>query len=625
MSSEDLAVEDSGSSSKGASCGIFPKEIELAMLCRLGKIVKSNTFVPQTQSVLDGVNLSQTIHKLVFDIIQSLDKCSEQPSKINFPQDWLGSPAGLGIAISSTVVFATLALLGNIFDDNDKLLAKRFFAQSWPYIRNSIKIVKNNFKGLRSIFFTIGMFHPEDFTKLFLEIFCITSFFSLLVRGFNTYQIEKRKNLTLNVLPALLKELDALRDSVFVNIPKNRKALQSQLDKFIGLKEKALQQHMSAFVKRSLIVTNIYCGLIDSLYQFMGLSGFIQLSLSALFIACTAFSAVYVFLGVLTRVVDELENQRRLDVQIVEAEWRVAFYRLSLLKTQEPLLDLESEITEAKFALQQAQSELMKRRQFSNGVAIFLGIHAGLYAYSALTTMVLFTITLAGLFSVILPSLMIPILMGLSLICGGIAVFYHCREQSRHRSILAQENQEFERQFLDVMDIKQARMALKSIKQPSKAPWLRTREFLEPVRLMFAGAKKGSGLVEFNYMDRINYDRSPVVAVVAIISMLVHGIIFFLAGLAKYLSKDPEQQNFRPELINANLTPNHTSENTQNTSVKNEEPQNGSVSSHASVGVAEENRVAPSPACLGIGFFNTSCHHTPPSPIVTAASIPSLA
>lgn len=565
MSSEDPQVEDTGSSSEDAACGIFPKETKLAMLCRLGKIVKSDTFVPQTQSFLDGVNLSQTLHKLAFDILQSLDHCSAQPSKINFPQVWLGSQLGLGLAISGTLVFAVLALLGNIFDDNDKQAVKRNIARAWPYIRNSIKIVKNNFKGFRSLFFTIGVFHPEDLTKLFLQLFCIVGILSFAIRAFNTYQIETRKNLTLNEMPALLQALSSLRDTVFAAIPQEKRLLESRLEQFAALEKTAQQKHMTNLVNRSLIATNIYCGLIDSLYQFMGLSSFIQLGLSTLFIACTVFSAVYVLLGVITRVNDELENQRRLEVQIVEAEWRVALYRLSLLKAFEPPIaptsndeillqdPHEIRIQEAKQQLRRTQEKLMQLRQFSRGVAFLQGLHAGLFAYSALTTILLFAVTMAGLFAVTLPSVLIPVLMGVSLACMVVAFAYHMREQEGHRTTLIQENQEFETQFNKAMDIKEERLSLKNIKQPSRAPWVRSREFLEPIRMLFSGAKKGSGFVEFNYMDRINYDSSPVVAIIAIVSMLVHGIIFFLAGLAKHLGRDPEARNFEPELAKSQL------------------------------------------------------------------------
>lgn len=565
MSSEDPQVEDTGNSSEGDACGIFPKEAKLAMLCRLGKIVKSDTFVPQTQAVLDGVNLSQTLHKLAFDILQSLDNCANQPTKINFPQAWLGSQLGLGLAVSGTLLFAVLGLLGNVFDDNDKQAIKRNIARSWPYIRNSIKIVKNNFKGFRSIFFTVGLFSTEDFTKLFLQLFCVIGILSFAVRIYNTYQIETRKNLTLNEMPALLQELNTLRDAVFSVIPQEKAALENRLQAFTALEDAAQKKRMSTLVNRSLIVTNLYCGLIDSLYQFMGLSGFIQLGLSSLFMACTVFSAVYVALGVLTRVNDELENQRRLEVQIVETEWRVALYRLTLLKAFDPSLvpsahdetlsqnAHEALIHNAKAKLRTAQEKLMQLRQFSRWVAFLQGLHAGLYAYSALTTITLFAITVAGLFGVSLPSVIIPVLMAASVVCMVIAVAYHMLEQEGHRAALIQENQEFEAQFDCAMDIEAARHSLKKIKQPSRAPWVRSREFLEPIRMLFSGAKKGSGFVEFNYMDRINYDSSPVIAIIAIVSMVVHGVIFFLAGLAKHLGKDPEARNFEPELAKSRL------------------------------------------------------------------------
>lgn len=113
--------------------------------------------------LLDGLSLTYSMVKYFFDL-----KYDGHSS--GAVEEWLGTSTGVAIAATETITLVTLSLLANVFDDNDQNKFKRYIAIVWPYFRDSMKGLKNAFKGIRSTFQAVGILSGHDLQYLILPV-----------------------------------------------------------------------------------------------------------------------------------------------------------------------------------------------------------------------------------------------------------------------------------------------------------------------------------------------------------------------------------------------------------------------------------------------------------------------
>lgn len=84
--------------------------------------------------------------------------------------DWMETPAGAALAATEAITLVTFSLLANIFDDNDKNAFKRYIAIAWPYCRDSLKGLKNAYKGVRNSLQAVSMLSGHDLQYMIVPL-----------------------------------------------------------------------------------------------------------------------------------------------------------------------------------------------------------------------------------------------------------------------------------------------------------------------------------------------------------------------------------------------------------------------------------------------------------------------
>lgn len=113
----------------------------------------------------------------------------------NALHDLLISPEGMAAAIIGSMGLICFSVAGNLFSDKDKNAIKRYSAQSWPYIRDSLKSVKNSFKGIKSALAVTSTITALDLRFILVPSALALGGISILNRLWYRRMVEKRKNM----------------------------------------------------------------------------------------------------------------------------------------------------------------------------------------------------------------------------------------------------------------------------------------------------------------------------------------------------------------------------------------------------------------------------------------------
>lgn len=109
--------------------------------------------------------------------------------------DLLVSPEGIAIATMVSLGLISFSVMGNLFNDNDKVAIRRYIAKSWPYMRDSLKGVKNSFKGIRSALTVASVITTQDLRYALIPSALALGAFSIVNRIWYRHMIEERKTL----------------------------------------------------------------------------------------------------------------------------------------------------------------------------------------------------------------------------------------------------------------------------------------------------------------------------------------------------------------------------------------------------------------------------------------------
>jgi hypothetical protein len=116
--------------------------------------------------IWDGTSVAAGTLIYYFNIVYA----DSAKSSNDVMHDWMETPAGAAVAATETITLVTFSLLANIFDDNDKNAFKRYIAIAWPYCRDSLKGVKNAYKGVRNSLQAVGMLSGHDLQYMIVPL-----------------------------------------------------------------------------------------------------------------------------------------------------------------------------------------------------------------------------------------------------------------------------------------------------------------------------------------------------------------------------------------------------------------------------------------------------------------------
>lgn len=120
------------------------------------------TTVVAINAFLDGLNLSSSVSRYTFDILND-DNLSLH--------DFVMTPEGIIITTLQTLFLISASVLGSIepyFEESTAF--HRFFSSIWPHIRNTLKATKNAYKGMRSTLVLLTLFTAKDLRFLVIPV-----------------------------------------------------------------------------------------------------------------------------------------------------------------------------------------------------------------------------------------------------------------------------------------------------------------------------------------------------------------------------------------------------------------------------------------------------------------------
>jgi len=341
---------------------------------RIAKKLYKLQFIHGVYGGLDGLSISFSTYKLVFDLL-----CTDASlNSSDMMHDWMITPGGIVVSALEGITLISFSLMANIFSDKDKNAFKRYIAITWPYVRDALK-VKNVYRGIRGGLQAFGMLAGQDLRALivpmgvFLGALSIANRFflrkyvrdprkemmkanaallleiqatgdrdlhilttlpeqliqyklSYILVGKQLYFIDgegKTEQIILDKLEVFLKELEIINGENQKKIRLNERQIQSLIQANgghvppPGLDPEACKRYLRRIKKQSNHITvaayicSAYGGVVDGLYLYMGVLGLAVLS-SPAFIAMFVFSTFFSILCIINRVYEEYDFQRRL-------------------------------------------------------------------------------------------------------------------------------------------------------------------------------------------------------------------------------------------------------------------------------------------------------------------------
>lgn len=342
---------------------------------RIAKKLYKLQFIHALYGGLDGLSLSFSMYKLVFDFLYS-DTSSNSSDMMH---DWMMTPGGIAVTALEGITLIGFSLMANVFSEKDKNAFKRFVAIAWPYARDAMKGMKNAYKGIRSALQAAGVLTGFDLRTLVVPMGIFLGVLSIINRFvLRKYVRDPRKNMMkanasllveiqatgerdlhyLTMLPEELTQykssyilvgkqlyfIDAegeaepivldnldlfLNELELINVDNQKKIRlnERQIQRLIqangghvpppGLDPETCKRYLRRIKKQSNPITMTgyvcaaYSGVVDGLYLYMGVLGLAALS-SPAFLAMLVFSTFFSMLCIGVRVYEEYDFNRRL-------------------------------------------------------------------------------------------------------------------------------------------------------------------------------------------------------------------------------------------------------------------------------------------------------------------------
>lgn len=499
-------------------------------------------------AVLDSLSSSYSMFKYFFDVFVS----NNDPDLMH---EMMMTPGGIIAIVAESLFLVAFSLFACRYENADSESIEKFISSAWPYLRGVMKGLKNAYKGWRSAVQAISVIGGVDLKYAIIPVGLTLGIFAAANRFWSLREVENRK--------LMMKQNAAL----LLEIMKGESLTNEQLQK--KLSEIAYQSDES---RHRLFFSVAAGGLIDGLYLYVGV-----LSLSVVtppvFIAMAIMCSIYTLACVVTRLYEEYDYQLRLlitqtncKLALITNELETRYMRLLVLNNKPNQTQIElDEIKSLKNSVADLigrfdEMRCLLRAQTSRSYlsASLLGIKNGLFAYSALASILFLIAAILILTSTAFPPalLVFSVSLGMVFMLGFLAHslvinYFHLNnnpgadERPYDQLIQMRIRLQDEPDNAFLLKANEFRCTLKDGLTLDPSPQFFFPEWFEVIRSFFSGVSKGQKFVDFagNPLQEADaqghYHDTPVMYILAVFSSILFAVILAFRALARGLGRAP--------------------------------------------------------------------------------------
>ncbi|MGQ3889591.1 hypothetical protein ACQUW5_11225 [Legionella sp. CNM-1927-20] len=461
--------------------------------------------------LLDGLNLSYSTLKYFFDVVLTNSKTSSSDAM----HEWTLTPAGMLVAATESITLIVFSMLANHFKDSDKNLFKRYIAVTWPYLRDSLKGLKNGYKGVRSAVQVANLLGGFHLNLLILPVGLVISGLTIMNRIWLRHMISLRKDM-MRANAILLESIENNENLTSEDYKRIRNSIFDQA-------EEVKNRHRFAYVAVA------YSGIADSLYYYIGILTLCSFNWPLL-LAMATLCVTYSLVCIATRMYEEYDHQRKLKISQVKIDLalfikentpvlQTNFARLqeiselialgdktkALLEEQDKLTaNIKATLLEFK----NKRDHLKSLATLSPLQACLEGMRHGLAAYGALSSVVFAIATIIVFTTATFPPALIIscISAGIIFLAGFVAysMYQHYKHRTKEDIVADKPYEKLNDMLKDLKQIQQRNTKLLKDPECSEKP----RDFKEEVKKVIDDGKKVPSAPEFIFQQWFETIRS---------------------------------------------------------------------------------------------------------------------
>jgi hypothetical protein len=519
--------------------------------------------------ILDGISVTYSMLKYGCDLLATSSKEYDQ-----YINNALSTPGGLFGVILESIVIISFSLFANTAGKN-KSDFRRHFAIAWPYMRDTLKGLKNSYRGIKSLIDVTTQLGGQDLKMLVAPIGIIVGVVNIL----NRIWLRKMRNER--------KEMMAANKSLLKTIlnagKKDEDDDSSLLDYEKLYQEIKRQDKLSRYY--ALFGASIITGIADGFYLFMGILTVATITgpLLPVLVVCSLF---FVIVNVVARINEEYEYQQKLRKTQLDCE--LALEGQQLRQAIEHLMNLrETRILNKKFdnsmeddeyksawiAYQKLKSSyLLKKKERDLLIkpsitrAFFNGLRTGLSAYGVVASIMFAIATLMLLTSVAFPPLAVVAVIFTGLfsllafsIGSSISAYKEQKEQAKKErkeaektNVLSDEGfiikfeKELKEDFYERSEIDKNHLkkAFGENLITDDSPQYHLQEGFEVVRSIASGLGKGQKTIEFTMHSMETQDSSgdshetPIMVAFTCVMSLIYATCMGIRAIHRGFDRD---------------------------------------------------------------------------------------
>ncbi|ASQ45194.1 hypothetical protein [Legionella clemsonensis] len=260
---------------------------------KLAKKMHQAGYVYALHGLLDGGVAAYGSMKFFFDML-----FINQSSSILI-HDWIQTPEGISIVMLESMAFAGLSFIANTSDENASSAFKQATAAFWPYCRNTVSELKKTSRAVTNTLKMAAFFKEQNFDHILMP-FGFTMGVVSVVNRIWFRRMQNRRQLVKDKLQALEKEVTALAQADW-----------QELNKLHTYYYKIPTQ--SKTEQKLAYLSAAYTGLLEAVAFHMGILTFVSFT-SPAFIPLVTCCMAFAILSIATRIHEEYEHQRELEV-----------------------------------------------------------------------------------------------------------------------------------------------------------------------------------------------------------------------------------------------------------------------------------------------------------------------
>lgn len=301
-------------------------------IIRFAHKVDENRAAYYSYALLDGLSLSYTMFKYFCDVFIANQDFDAQ-------HELMLSPGGMAAIAAESIFIIGFSFLACHFDGDKSNALKKFIAVAWPYTRDTLKALKNCYKGLRSTLQIAELLGAPNMLSTLIPAGLALGALAAANRIWMRSMVSKRK-IQQDKNKKLLQDIEKLEALTYLE-------WQSYLKQI---------EHQSHGLRAAAFASAAFGGMADSMYLYVGILTLGSLSSTVLW-PMTVLCVVYAVSCVITRIYEEHQYQQKLILSQVSCETALLRKRIETVYDEylnnegEELADLDKEQQLAKLSL----------------------------------------------------------------------------------------------------------------------------------------------------------------------------------------------------------------------------------------------------------------------------------